>query len=46
MRRGLWEVLGRGRLGMGFWWVNLRERDKLEYLDRDGRIILKCTFKI
>jgi len=28
-----------------FWWGNLRERDHLEGLGLDGRIILKCIFK-
>ena len=27
---------------MEFWWGNLRERDHLELLGTDGRIILKC----
>ena len=26
----------------GFWWGNLRERDHLEDLDLEMRIILKC----
>jgi hypothetical protein len=29
----------------GFWWGNLRERDHLEYLGVDGRVILKRIFK-
>ena len=29
----------------GFWWGNLREREHLEGLSVDGRIILKCIFK-
>jgi hypothetical protein len=29
----------------GFWWGNLRERDHLEDLSVDERIILKCLFK-
>jgi len=28
-----------------FWWGNLRERDHLEDLSTDGRIILKLIFK-
>jgi hypothetical protein len=28
-----------------FWWEDLRERDLLEYLGIDGRIILKCILK-
>jgi hypothetical protein len=34
-----------GDVDTGFWWGDLRERDHLEDLDVDGRIILKCTFK-
>ena len=29
----------------GFWWDNLTERDHLQYVSVDGRIILKCIFK-
>jgi hypothetical protein len=29
----------------GFYWRNLRERDHLEDLDVDRRIILKCIFQ-
>jgi hypothetical protein len=28
-----------------FWWGNLRERDHMEELSVDGRIILKWSFK-
>jgi hypothetical protein len=29
----------------GFWWGNLRERDNLEGLGIDGRIILRWIFR-
>jgi len=32
---------GRGEVYTGFWWRNLRERDHLEDLGVDGRIILR-----
>jgi hypothetical protein len=38
-RKYLW---GRGEVYEGFWWGNLRERENLEGLSVDGRIILKC----
>ena len=28
-----------------FWWRNLKERDHLEALDLDGRVILRWIFK-
>jgi hypothetical protein len=37
--------VGDGELHRGFWWGNLTERDHLEYLDIDGRVILKFIFK-
>jgi hypothetical protein len=30
----------------GFSWVDLKERDRLEGVDVDGRIILKWNFKM
>ena len=41
---GMWDIRGRGMVHAGFWWGNLRERDHLEDLDVDGRIILKRTY--
>jgi len=37
-----------GEVHTGFWWGELRERDHLQDLDIDGRIILQerqCTYK-
>jgi hypothetical protein len=36
---------GRGEVYTGFWWGNLRERDDLEDLGIDGRIIFKWIFR-
>ena len=38
-------VWGRGKKHTGFWWGNLRERDHLEDLGVDGRIILRWVFR-
>ena len=35
----------RGELHSGFWWGNLVERDHLENLGVDDRVILKCILK-
>ena len=37
--------MGDRRVHTGFWWGDLRERDHLEGLDINGRIILKWFFK-
>jgi hypothetical protein len=34
-----------GEMHTGFWWGGLKERDNLEDLDVDGRIILNLIFK-
>jgi hypothetical protein len=37
--------MGREEIATGFWYGNLKERNNLEDLGVDGRIILKCVFK-
>jgi len=41
----MWHVWERGDVHKGFWWGNLRERDNLEHLGTDRRIILKLMLK-
>ena len=36
---------GRGEVYPGFWWGNMRERDHLEGVGVDGRIILRWIFR-
>jgi hypothetical protein len=38
-------IWGRRRKHVRFWWECQKERDYLEDLDVDGRIILKQTFE-
>jgi len=38
-------VVGRGEMHTGFCWEDLKERDHLEDLGVDGRIILKWILK-
>jgi hypothetical protein len=38
--------MGKSRVNIGFCWENLRERSQIEYLDVDGRIILKWVFDV
>jgi len=40
MGEGIWRVCGRETVHTEFWWGNLRERENLEGLGVDGRIIL------
>jgi hypothetical protein len=39
-------MCGRGWVNRGFWWGNPREREHLEDPGINGRIILKCFFKM
>jgi len=41
----MWHILGRGKVLTGFRWGNLRERDYLNDVGIDGKIILKLMFK-
>jgi hypothetical protein len=37
----MWYLWGTGKVYTGFWWGDLMERDHLEDLGADGRVILK-----
>jgi hypothetical protein len=41
----MWHVWGTGEVHMRFWSGDLKERDYLEDLGRDERILLKWIFK-
>jgi hypothetical protein len=41
----MWPVCGIEKVHIEFWWENLRDRDRLEDLDVDERIILRRVFK-
>jgi hypothetical protein len=41
----MWHVWGRREVHMEFWSGNLRERENLEYLSVDGRVILKTDIQ-
>jgi len=41
----MWHVWGTGEVQTGLWWEDLRERDHLEDVGVDGRIILKWISK-
>jgi len=42
---GMWHIQQRAERQTGFWRRNLRERDNMEGLGIDGRIILKWMLK-
>jgi hypothetical protein len=37
--------MGRGEIFTGFWWGNMKERDHLEELGIDERILLRWIFR-
>jgi hypothetical protein len=39
-------LMGRGEVGRGFWWGNLRERGHLEDPGLKGRIILRWIIRM
>ena len=39
-------ALGRRKMHIGIWWVNVQGTDYLEDLGTDGSLTLKWTFKI
>ena len=39
--RGMWHMWSQEQVRTGFWWGILKERDHLECLVLDGKIILK-----
>jgi hypothetical protein len=41
----MWHVWGKEEVYIGFWWGDLTDRDNVEDLVLDGRIILKVIFK-
>ena len=41
----MWNVRESREVHTGFWWGDLRERDNLEAIGVDGRVILKFIFK-
>ena len=43
--RGMWHAWGAGDVHGGFWWGDLMERDHLEDLGIDRKIVLKWIFK-
>ena len=41
----MWHALEREEMDTWFWWGNLKEREHLEELGVDGRIIVKTDLK-
>jgi hypothetical protein len=40
-RNSMWHVWGRGEIHAGFWWENIKVRNRLEDLGVDGNLVLK-----
>jgi hypothetical protein len=43
--RHMWRVCETGEVNTGFCWGNLKERDHLEDMSVDGRILFEWIFK-
>jgi hypothetical protein len=42
---GMWQARGRKKIYRWFCWKNLKERERLENIGADGKIILKWILK-
>ena len=42
----MWYVCETGEVHIGCWWRDLRERDRLENLETNGKTVLQWIFKV